>query len=768
MNRGVIAYMREGNRCAKNTFKNFGNILKFYFLEIISFFGSLFIFPIPMMTLARVRVARLAERDEDIQIFKSFEKTDSSKHFWTLFAYFFMKFILFLAGIVFILLLMGIFAGIGLLIGGLSKVGIIIAIILAAPFALVLLAFMIVFPFMFEPAKYLYDCNTNLGLSGMFYNSIDAMRKTGKWTIFMMYFIYGLRHLLWLSLIGGSVALLVVFYQQTAVRIISAIALLVFLVLYFFRAARLLLGQRVAKVELFNDICSTEKYVSLQPVTEENTPKNIYGVSKRTLRAAKKEQLLLGLFTNGPKLKDPEGVDQAKLPNEVDEPEIEKEEQDVLAQPVPENVVEIEDNKNPEPEQPKPVYENVRQIVVSEDPEDPTNMKVNKLNNADSKFVGTAIGYFGMKLLIALLNVISLGIAVPWTTCKMERWYASRTYINGKRLRFDGRGGALFGKYILWAFLTIITLGIYGFWLNLNMKKWVAKHTHVSDEDGESALNVKFFGFTGINILTALIKVVSLGFAAPWATCLKERWYARHTVIDGRELRFNGHGGALFGKYILWGFLTIITLGIFAFSFSIRVRKWMTKNKTFVVIERNLTDIDEVKEKAAETYDRPMADFKESARYYKPSENETRVETAETVKEESLNDDLFVAEEPVVEELTEEILAEEPVVEEVAEEPVVEPTIEEKVIDEPVIEEQLFEEVIAEEPVAEPTIEETLLDDLFVATPEETAEEPVAESTSERSIDELLNSLSKLQKNPEEEKPKAKRGRKKAADKETE
>ena len=203
------------------------------------------------------------------------------------------------------------------------------------------------------------------------------------------------------------------------------------------------------------------------------------------------------------------------------------------------------------------------------------------------------------------------------------------------------------------------------------------------------------------------------------------------------------------------------------------MKKHLTKNKTFVVIERNLTDIDEVKEKAAETYDRPMADFKESARYYKPSENETRVETAETVKEESLNDDLFVAEEPVVEELTEEILVEEPAVEEVveeilAEEPVVEPTIEEKVIDEPVVEEQLFEEVIAEEPVAEPTIEETLLDDLFVATPEETAEESVAESTSERSIDELLNSLSKLQKNPEEEKPKAKRGRKKAADKETE
>ena len=32
MNRGVIAYMREGTRCAKNTFKNFVNNFKYYFV----------------------------------------------------------------------------------------------------------------------------------------------------------------------------------------------------------------------------------------------------------------------------------------------------------------------------------------------------------------------------------------------------------------------------------------------------------------------------------------------------------------------------------------------------------------------------------------------------------------------------------------------------------------------------------------------------------------------------------------------------------------
>ena len=773
MNRGVIAYMREGNRCAKNTFKNFGNILKFYFLELVSLFGSLFIFPIPMMTLARMRVARLAERDEDIQIFKSFEKSDSAKHFWTIFSYYFMKFILFLAGIVFITLLAGIFGGIGLLIGGVGKPGYIVGCILAAPFAIVLVLFIIIYPFMLMPGIYLYDCNTNLGLSGMFYNSIDAMRKTGKWTTFMTSFLYALRHLLWLVLIGGSTALLVLYFDQPAIRVISAIALLAFLVLYFFRCARLLLGRRVARVLLLNDICSTEKYVSLNPSTEENTPKNIYGVSKRTLRAAKKEQLLLGLFTNGPKLKDPEGVDQSKLPNEVaSEDTLEVEEEDVLAQPKPENVVEIEDNKNPDPEQPAPVYENTRQIVVSTDPEYPTNMKVSKINNAESRFTGTAIALFGKIVLSILLIIISLGFATPWVICMLLRWITGNTYVNGKRLRFDGRGGGLFGKYILWTFLTIITFGIYGFWNALNMTKWITKHIHISDEHGESKLNTNVWAFTGRGLLTGLIIFFSFGFATPWALCMYLRWITKRVTIDGRELRFNGNGGSIFGKYILWSFLTIITFGIFSYSFIVRMVKWIVKNLAFVNVERNMTNIEEVKAKAAETYSKPMPEFHESHRYYKPTEEAIANEEGEDIlveQQEAAVDDLEqllndvfeasndnIAEELVVEEVQEVVVepvdeevqeeASEPVVEEVQEE-ASEPVVEEaqEVVSEPAVEE-------IQEEVSEPAVEEI----------QEEASEP-AEENSSNSIDDLLSRLSKLQSN-NEEKPKAKRGRKKATD----
>ena len=340
MNRGVIAYMREGTRCAKNTFKNFVNNFKYYFLGLVIFFGALCPITLPFVSILSIRMARLAERDEDIQIFKSFERVDNQKTFWTVLGFYFFLGIFFLSGLILIALLAGVFAGAGILIGGLNTVGYIIAGVLAFPFAIILLVYLVVYPFMFMPAIYLYDCNPKLGLSGMFYNSIDAMRKTGKWTIFMMSFLYGLRILFWVALTAIPVLGMIIYYNVDAIRIVCAVATLGTATVLFFKFAKLSLGYQVSLVLLFNDICSSEKYISLDQ-TEENTPKNVYGVSKRTLRAAKKEQLLLGLFTNGKKLVDPEGVDQTKLPNEVEDIEEEIVEEDVLAEDTPESVSEV-------------------------------------------------------------------------------------------------------------------------------------------------------------------------------------------------------------------------------------------------------------------------------------------------------------------------------------------------------------------------------------------------------------------------------------------
>ena len=85
-------------------------------------------------------------------------------------------------------------------------------------------------------------------------------------------------------------------------------------------------------------------------------------------------------------------------------------------------------------------------------------------------------------------------------------------------------------------------------------------------------------GLIGISILQGIIIGFTFGLATPWAVCLKESWLARHTTIDGHQLTFDGTGGQLFGNYIKWFLLCIITLGIYSFWLNIKMKQWVTKH----------------------------------------------------------------------------------------------------------------------------------------------------------------------------------------------
>ena len=94
----------------------------------------------------------------------------------------------------------------------------------------------------------------------------------------------------------------------------------------------------------------------------------------------------------------------------------------------------------------------------------------------------------------------------------------------------------------------------------------------------ESKFNGGLLGLIGIGILQGLITGITLGIGAPWAVCLKEKWLAKHTVIDGHQVIFDGTGGQLFGNYIKWFLLTVITLGIYSFWLVIKMKQWVTKH----------------------------------------------------------------------------------------------------------------------------------------------------------------------------------------------
>ncbi len=89
-------------------------------------------------------------------------------------------------------------------------------------------------------------------------------------------------------------------------------------------------------------------------------------------------------------------------------------------------------------------------------------------------------------------------------------------------------------------------------------------------------------GLIGINILAFLITILTFGICYPWAVVMKIRWETKHTIIDGRSLRFDGTAMGLFGQYIKWLLLSFLTCGIYGFWLTIKVKQWVTKHTHFV------------------------------------------------------------------------------------------------------------------------------------------------------------------------------------------
>jgi len=87
--------------------------------------------------------------------------------------------------------------------------------------------------------------------------------------------------------------------------------------------------------------------------------------------------------------------------------------------------------------------------------------------------------------------------------------------------------------------------------------------------------------YLGTALLGLLITVLTLGICYPFALVLRQRWRCKHTYIDGRRLIFVGTAMSLFGNWVKWLLLSIVTLGIYLFWVAPRVHKWVVENTGF-------------------------------------------------------------------------------------------------------------------------------------------------------------------------------------------
>jgi|SRR5699024_712812 len=95
----------------------------------------------------------------------------------------------------------------------------------------------------------------------------------------------------------------------------------------------------------------------------------------------------------------------------------------------------------------------------------------------------------------------------------------------------------------------------------------------------------------GWTILGFLVTIFSVGILYPWSLVMVYGWKINHTVIDGHRMQFSGSAVGLFGNWIKWLFLMIITVGIYSFLVGIKLRIPVLLTNTLLLNKIKLTPV---------------------------------------------------------------------------------------------------------------------------------------------------------------------------------
>ena len=207
--------------------------------------------------------------------------------------------------------------------------------------------------------------------------------------------------------------------------------------------------------------------------------------------------------------------------------------------------------------------------------------KAEKVERTDSYFDGKVLEWLGYRILAFIITAVTFGIAHAWAEKLLIAYTIDHTVYNGKRLKFEGSGASLFVQKFKWIFLTIITLGIYGFWVPIKKEQWIVSNIHFEKEEfvkGDSYFDGGVLGIIGVNLFSKILTFISFGLLYPFVVCYRQKWFAKHTIINRKKIIFTGKSLSLIGNYLLWWFLCIITFGIFGLWLPIKIENWKAKN----------------------------------------------------------------------------------------------------------------------------------------------------------------------------------------------
>ena len=145
------------------------------------------------------------------------------------------------------------------------------------------------------------------------------------------------------------------------------------------------------------------------------------------------------------------------------------------------------------------------------------------------------------------------------------------------RPQFTGRAGEFFGIWFVNLLLSIVTLGIYSAWAKVRTERYFYGNTSLAGSNFEylaspiAILKGRLIAYAVVIALGVsskfspglyLVLALMIGLLVPALIVWSLRFRARNSAWRGLSFRFDGGAGEAYGPFLLWGWLTGLTLSL--------------------------------------------------------------------------------------------------------------------------------------------------------------------------------------------------------------
>ena len=216
-------------------------------------------------------------------------------------------------------------------------------------------------------------------------------------------------------------------------------------------------------------------------------------------------------------------------------------------------------------------------------------MEINHSDSRQVSFHGEGSKLFGIYIVNLLLMIFTLGLYYPWAKAAVLRYVYQETEFEGSRFAFHGTGKEMFRGFIkavgiflvIYAILilavwsrnnVILTLGMLTFYGAFLLLIPVAIHGALKYRMSRTSWRGIHFGYRGDLkefvqefVIGGLLTIATLGIYSFWFTVKLRKYIFSHLRFGNIEFAYNGDGTDYFKLNVKGYFLSLITLGVYFF-----------------------------------------------------------------------------------------------------------------------------------------------------------------------------------------------------------